>query len=299
MSTTTASAGAMPASPRPAYWPAWAAVAGLLTVAAAGCAYYLVTVNKQRRSSVVGPVGQLTVDDGGSGGLPVIFVHSHAGSTSHWDAALMHLRKHRRAVALDLRGHGMSDAPRNNDYAITGLADDVAAVADALQLDRFVLVGHSMGGMVAADYAGKHPERVAGLVLVATPGKSPPELAQKVMASLEADYDGTMQPYWDSLTQGGRPSVRRRLADNMQQLQHEATKALVGALFANDPLPSLGAYPGPKMIIDTPHGDGPSALYRQAPQIPRQLITGTSHWPQLDEPDKVNAALDNFLANVS
>lgn len=292
--TTTANA-----MPRQHSWPAWTAVAGLLAVAAAGCAYYLVTLNKQRRSTVLGPVGQLTVDDGGSGGLPVLFVHSHAGSTAHWGAALMHLRKSRRAVAMDMRGHGMSDAPRCNDYAIAGLADDVAAVADGLQLDRFVLVGHSLGGMVAADYAGRHPERVAGLVLLATPGKSPPELAQKVMASLESDYDGTMQPYWDSMTQGARPSVKRRLDDNMRQVQREATKALVGAMFANDPLPSLATYTGPKMIIDTPHGDGPSALYRQAPQIPRQLITGTSHWPQLDEPEKVNAALDAFLANVS
>jgi len=294
--TTTANAGALP---RQTSWPAWAAVGGLLAVAAAGCAYYLATVNKQRRGTVLGPVGQLTVDDGGTGGLPVLFVHSYAGSAAHWDATLMHLRKHRRAVAMDLRGHGMADAPRNNDYAVPNLSDDVAAVADGLQLDRFVLVGHSLGGMVAADYAGKHPERVAGLVLLATPGKSPPELANKVMASLDNDYDSTMEPYWDSMTQGARPSVKRRLDDNMRELQREATKALVGAMFASDPLPSLAAYTGPKMNIDTPHGDGPSALYRQAPQIPRQLITGTSHWPQLDEPQKVNAALDAFLANVN
>jgi len=294
MSTTTAHT-----LPRHEHsWPAWAAVAGLLAVAAAGCAYYILT-QKRHRSMVAGPAGQLAVDDGGSGdALPVLFVHSYAGSTTHWDAALMHLRHGRRAVALDLRGHGLSDAPADSDYAVTGLAEDVAAVADSLQLDRFVLVGHSLGGMVAAEYAGKNPERVAGLVLVATPGKAPPELANKVMASLENDYDSTMQPYWESMTKGARSPVKRRLDDTMRKLPREATKALVGAMFANDPLPALGSYTGPKMIIDTPHGDGPSALYRQAPQIPRQLITGTSHWPHLDEPQKVNTALDAFLANA-
>jgi pimeloyl-ACP methyl ester carboxylesterase len=279
-------------------WPAWAAVAGLLAVAAAGCAYYILT-QKRHRSMVAGPAGQLAVDDGGSGdALPVLFVHSYAGSTTHWDAVLMHLRHGRRAVALDLRGHGLSDAPADYDYAVTALAEDVAAVADSLQLDRFVLVGHSLGGMVAAEYAGKNPERVAGLVLVATPGKAPPELANKVMASLENDYDSTMQPYWESMTKGARSPVKRRLDDTMRKLPRESTKALVGAMFANDPLAALAAYTGPKMIIDTPHGDGPSALYRQAPQIPRQLITGTSHWPHLDEPQKVNTALDAFLANA-
>ena len=109
--------------------------------------------------------GSLRVDDGGSGpGIPILFVHGNGANHNQWRHQLEHLRKTRRAVAFDLRGMGESDVPRNGDYSVDGMADDVHAVADALHLRRFVIVGHSYGGPVVADYAAKHPERVAGVV---------------------------------------------------------------------------------------------------------------------------------------
>ena len=55
------------------------------------------------RDRVPGPAGALYVDDGGEGGMPVVFLHSYAGSTTHWAAQLAHLRPQRRALAIDLR----------------------------------------------------------------------------------------------------------------------------------------------------------------------------------------------------
>ena len=60
-------------------------------------------------SAVAGPRGALRVDDGGSGGLPVVFVHGNGGNLTQWKAQLEHLRTSRRAVALDLHGMGESD----------------------------------------------------------------------------------------------------------------------------------------------------------------------------------------------
>jgi pimeloyl-ACP methyl ester carboxylesterase len=95
---------------------------------------------------VSGPAGALHVDDGGHGGTPVVFLHAFAGNTEQWTAQLAHLRHARRAVAIDLRGHGLSAAPVNRDYAIPALASDIAAVADQLHLEDVVLVGHGLGG---------------------------------------------------------------------------------------------------------------------------------------------------------
>jgi len=116
---------------------------------------------------VAGPAGALCVDDAGSGGSPVLFVHSLAGRAAHWSAALAHCRPHRRALAFDQRGHGRS-APleRHAELAIETLADDVRAVADACGLRRFVLVGHSLGGGVALAFAGAYPDRVERLLLL-------------------------------------------------------------------------------------------------------------------------------------
>src|SRR5687768_174452 len=83
------------------------------------------TVSQTR---VPGPAGGMAVDDGGRGGLPVVFVHSVAGDSAHWDAQLKHLRPRRQAVALDLRGHGRSEAAGNGDYRIAAMADYIGAV---------------------------------------------------------------------------------------------------------------------------------------------------------------------------
>src|ERR1700747_126568 len=113
---------------------------------------------------VSGPQGRLHVDDGGRGdALPVLFVHGNGANLTQWRAQLDHLRPSRRAVAFDLRGMGQSDLPANGDYSVAAMADDVEAVADALHLKRFVIVGHLYGAHVAAEYAAKHPERVAGV----------------------------------------------------------------------------------------------------------------------------------------
>src|SRR5262245_43073040 len=74
---------------------------------------------------IPGPAGNLYVrdgDDGSPGELPVVFLHSLAGNGGQWALQLDHLRRHRRAVALDLRGHGDSDPAEDGDYSIKGLA---------------------------------------------------------------------------------------------------------------------------------------------------------------------------------
>lgn len=247
-------------------------------------------------TTIAGPAGQLHLDDGGTSGLPVLLVHSYAGSTAHWKAQLAHLRRRRRALAMDLRGHGRSDAPSSGDYTVPTLAEDIAAVADALELKRFVLVGHSMGGAAAAAYAGAHPGQVAGLVLAGTPGKSSPEQAQQIMGALRADYDKVMASYWSSLLKGAGPPVREVLEAGRRSIEREPSLAMIGAIFDFDPLPALTHYPGPKLIIDTPHGDSPTALHRQLPDVSRKVIAGTSHWPHMDKPQEFNRLLDEFLA---
>jgi pimeloyl-ACP methyl ester carboxylesterase len=247
---------------------------------------------------VRGPVGRLFIDDGGEGGLPVLFVHSFAGSVAHWQTQLAQLRKERRAIAMDMRGHGQSAEPVNDDYRIEQLARDIAAVADRLHLDRFVLVGHSMGGQAAAAYAGEHPDRLAGLVLVGTPGRIAAEQSQQIIDSLHHDYDKVMGSYWGSLLKGAKPEVRQQLKHDMLAVQRDPSMAMIQAGFHFDPVPALKRFEGPVLLIDTPHGDGPGALHTLLPQLDRHLMSGTSHWPQLDKPRLFNKALDGFLADL-
>lgn len=270
----------------------------LAVVAIASCARWPVLPLASGPRTVAGPAGAIYVDDGGTGGLPVVFLHSFAGDSGHWSSQLAHLRHNRRAVAMDLRGHGKSAKPLDGDYKLTSMVKDVESVVDALDLKRFVIVGHSMGGAIAAHYAAAHPERVAGLVLVGAPGKIPAEQARPVMAAIESSYDQTMQMYWEKLLAGARLHVRTQLLAQKDGISREASTAIIGELFRDDPLAAIDRYRGPKLVVYTAQGDTPNDLQNVRPRIPKRHIDGTSHWPHLDKPAEFTRLLDEFLAGI-
>ena len=250
--------------------------------------------------SVVGPAGAIYVDDGGGKeGLPVMFLHSFGGDSGHWSSQLSHARHDRRAIAVDLRGHGKSAAPKDNDYSLDAYVKDLEAVVDKLGLKRFALVGHSLGGAVAMRYAAKHPMRVAGLVLVGAPGKVPEEQSKQIMGAIEANYDATMKGYWEKLVAGAQPHVRTQILGEMNRVPRDASLAIMRALFADDPLSALDRYPGPKLVLYTAQGDSPHDLHKVRSNLPNRRLEATSHWPHLDRPGEFNQVVEEFLAKLS
>jgi pimeloyl-ACP methyl ester carboxylesterase len=248
-------------------------------------------------SEIMGPAGQLHVDDGGSGdGVPVVFIHSFAGSGQHWSNQLDHLRPGRRAIALDLRGHGQSEAKADDDITIEDLAGDIGTVVESLELQRVALVGHSIGGSAATAYAAGHPDRVAGLLLVGTPGRMPMQQADEVMSAMSSNYDDTMSSYWDRLLADATPATRAQIEREREAMPRETAMALIRASFAYDPLPALRDYRG--VVMTTTIGDSPADLHKQLPDAPDASVTGASHWVQLDRPEAFNRILDTFLARV-
>src|SRR5207249_2612614 len=109
--------------------------------------------------TIEGPAGALHATDGGAGhDLPVVFIPSLAGTIRQWSAQLDHVRRTRRGVAIEVRGHGRSAPPKDADYSLDAMARDVDAVIRRLGISRAVVVGHSMGGGVALAYAAAHPQ---------------------------------------------------------------------------------------------------------------------------------------------
>ncbi len=245
---------------------------------------------------VEGPAGKLLVDDGGQGGIPIVFVHSFAGDSSHWSAQLEEFRKVRRAVAFDLRGHGGSDPSPDGSYAVENFADDIGAVAEALGLERFYLVGHSLGGVAALSFAGSHPERVAGLVLTGAPGKVPSADAEKIIRSLESDqYQKVMDAYWEQLMKNGRRETLVKLAVGRKLMPKERSLMIIKELFRFDPLPALTSFRGPRLAVISPRENTPYALHKLTRGIALKVVSGTSHWIQLDKPAEFNRILGTFL----
>jgi 3-oxoadipate enol-lactonase len=105
-------------------------------------------------------------EDTGGAGLPVFFTHGFILDHTIWTAQVEALSDRHRCIAMDVRGHGMSEVAAPFDY--WEIADDAVAILDELGIDKAVFVGHSQGGWVSMSAALAHPERVAGLVLVGT-----------------------------------------------------------------------------------------------------------------------------------
>ena len=106
------------------------------------------------------------LDWGPADAPPVVLLHGITGHARVWDHLAERLVPGRRVLALDQRGHGDSDPAPDDDYRVATMADDVAAFAGSLQLDRFALLGHSMGGRIAIQYAAAHAGRLERLIVV-------------------------------------------------------------------------------------------------------------------------------------
>src|SRR5215813_11894226 len=113
---------------------------------------------------------RLSIAEAGAGQRPLLLVHGFTGAKEDftpWLDRLADLGWH--AVAPDLRGHGASSKPAEESaYSFVVLADDVLGLADALGWDMFVLLGHSMGGMIAEFVARRAAPRLPGLILMDT-----------------------------------------------------------------------------------------------------------------------------------
>ena len=253
---------------------------------------------------VPGPEGNLYVRDGGdskSERLPVLFVHSLAGNGGQWALQLDHLRRRRRAVSMDLRGHGESDPADDGDYSISGLAADIEAVADQLGMRRFILAGHSLGSAVAIEYASRHPERVAGLLLVDPNGDTtrvPNEEREAFLGPIRLDPLAELASYYRQLVVGGDADAARWVLEDLRLTHEDAVvRALEGSMDYQI-VEALGKYSGPKLAVVSDMNNLPYSLHRVVPQLTARMMPGTGHWLMMDRPEVFNRIVDEFLDEV-
>jgi non-heme chloroperoxidase len=121
--------------------------------------------SKINYASIGGGISLPYTEQGDPNGSPVIFLHGVTDSHRSFDLVMPYLPADIRAIAITQRGHG--DAPRlEGGYGPADLAGDLRAFIDALDIDKAIIVGHSMGSFAAQRFAIENPDRVSGLVLI-------------------------------------------------------------------------------------------------------------------------------------
>jgi branched-chain amino acid transport system permease protein len=239
----------------------------------------------------------------GSGDEAVVFIHGYTGSLRDWEETFARLPADVRAIAIDLRGAGESDRP-GNGYTLQQYAEDIHLATQALGLDTFTLVGHSMGGGTAMQFAVTHPERLRRLVLVApissngTRGMNPEFRAQMKVLRQNKELARQMakafmvRPRTDE-------QIERGIESNLkwQDDAYDSAAESMGALRIGDQVAALTV---PTLMVVGDRDFLRADNLEDAQRIPNcalQVFYRTGHMIQQDVADEFVATVLDFIAN--
>lgn len=264
---------------------------------------------------------ELVIAEAGAGGHPLMLVHGWTGAKedfSDWMEPLA--ERHFHVVAPDNRGHGSSSKPSaESDYSFEAFADDVLALADALAWDRFVLLGHSMGGMVAQVVAMRDPGRLRGLVLMDTHHGAIGVEPAIVDAGIDMARNNGIDAIADLMAVATEPgpldseAYRRVCAERPGHFQSgiDKTRRSSAAMFAamlaemsSSPsrLAPLSTLAVPTLVIvgdqDVPFVAASEELAATIPGARLEVLADAGHSPQFEAPDSWWKAMTSFLDSL-
>ncbi|HEX5714471.1 MAG TPA: alpha/beta fold hydrolase [Solirubrobacterales bacterium] len=261
--------------------------------------------------------------EAGSGPL-LVLIHGMAGTAENWRAVIEPLSLRHTVVAPDFPGHGFSE-PGGGDYSLGSLASGLRDLLVTLGHERATLVGHSLGGGVAMQFAYQFPEQVERLVLVSSGGLGPdvsPVLRAAALPGADLFIAATagVGSQVGSLVGRGLGMVGMRpsadvaevargyasLADGERRKAFLSTlRAVVGTdgqrvaaldrLYLAEAMPLLIVWGERDPIIPVAHGE---AAHEQLPGSRLELFEGVGHLPQVEQPGRFVAALERFLAET-
>lgn len=237
-------------------------------------------------------------------GPPIVFIHGMFMDHRMWGPQLDALNDEFTTVAYDVRGHGLTGGSDHEEYSMALYVDDLHALLAALDIERPVLCGLSMGGCIVQAYAATHPEDVAGLVLADTFAPEPMDLTGR-LAFANLRFFGLLDNVvsYKRLNRlqlwvgnrlkpgvGGDEETVQKLVDDGPTISHEEFVKIIG---------SMVEFPGSDIdlsVIDVPtlvlHGEHlPSFMRRQGPAIEaaipdatRREVPGGGHASNIDNP---------------
>ena len=250
----------------------------------------------------------LQVEQRGAGSPALVFLHYWGGSSRTWRHVVDRLMADFRTVTLDQRGWGRSAAPATG-YALADLADDAQAVIAALDLERYLLVGHSMGGKVAQLIASRRPPGLMGMVLIAPAPPVPLDLPLAARQGMVRAYD-TRESVAATVVQVLAP-------DGLDPADLEAVieDSLAGALAAKKAWPlsasqeditsALSRIEVPAIVISGEHDrvDPPEVLERELlPRLARaqlHVLPQVGHLSPYEAPDAVANLVRAFAMSLT
>nr|WP_244966777.1 alpha/beta hydrolase [Trinickia soli] len=236
-----------------------------------------------------------------------MFLHYYGGSSRTWDRVANKLSDRYRIVAIDHRGWGDSEAPADG-YRIADLAADAEGVIETLGLQRYVLVGHSMGGKVAQLIASRRPRGLEGLVLVAPSPPSPMLISDEQRATLAAAYlSRESVEFVIDRVLTAKPldaDCREQIIEDSLKAAPQAKAAWPNVAMGEDITAAVASIDAPTLVIagELDQVDRVATLQAELlPRIPQaamHILPGTGHLSPLEAPAEVARVIAHFVAAI-
>ncbi len=242
----------------------------------------------------------------------LVFSHALASDLTMWDAQAEGFGRALNVLRFDTRGHGASSVPAG-DYTLEQLADDVLQLLDALAIRRCHFVGLSMGGMIGQMAALRAPLRFASLTLADTASRYPPEIRatseQRVAAvmtpqGMNAIAASTLERWFTARFRQMRPDVAARIGALIRATPVAGYVGCTRALARLNLTARLGSIACPTLVIvgeedhTTPLAMA-EEIMRAIPDARLQRISDAAHLSNVEQPDRFNGALRNFLLRAA
>lgn len=249
----------------------------------------------------------LNIVESGRGETALVFLHHWGGSSRTWSDVTAALGDRFRCVAIDSRGAGDSDAPATG-YATSDHADDVLGVIAALKLERYVLVGHSMGGKTAQLFAARRPHGLLGVVLVASSPPSPMVIGDGQRAQMRGAYATRESVNWslDNVLVGSPISSRAReqLVADALRLSSPALAGWIDIGAREDISFDVAQVAVPVVIVagtidqvDTPEVVQ-TRIVPHYPAAPVHMLSGKGHLLPAEAPAEIARVVREFATSL-
>ena len=243
----------------------------------------------------------------GSGKRAMIFVSGWGCDTSLWRNQVPALVPYSRVLLVDLPGHGRSDKP-DIPYTLDLFARAVYAVLEHARVQKAAVVGHSMGGMVAYEFARRWPEKTIALIWVDGTFTIPVDVDQQITGLRKRaedfrspDYQEKVRKFIDQLYVPQTPAaVRDEVARSILATpQHVLAGCMDGLADRRLFEPHTLDIPAFAIFSSFWNPERFIAIFKKSlPRFQYEVLTGVGHYPMLEKPDLVNAALTRFVASI-
>lgn len=247
------------------------------------------------------------IEQRGSGKPVVIFLHYWGGTSRTWRRVSAGLQEKFETVTYDMRGWGRSDKIRA-EYALADLADEALALVDALAIEKFVLVGHSMGGKVAQLAASRRPEGLLGLVLVAPAPPTPlrfPEEARETQLHAYDNRENVLQTIRFLCARMPSSEIVEQIVEDSMSGSQEATLAYPTSSILEDISTEVSRIAVPTLVLAGELDQLDSLEQHRREIVARianarlEVIPGSGHLIPIDQPEELAKHIGNFILSLN